>query len=108
MTGGREVKRAGDILSTVIESLNLRRGLAGWQAVAVWADVAGPDNAGHTRAVRFASGRLFVEVDSSARMAKLSMEKPELVRKLGKEVGAGVVRELVFIMAGRSSKEERT
>ena len=108
MTGSREVKRAGDILSRVIESLNLRRGLAGWQAVGIWAEIAGGQHARHTRAVRFSSGRLFVEVDSSARMAQLCMEKPELLRKIANSVGTDVVRDLVFVMAGRSSKEGRT
>ncbi len=108
MTRSGEVKRAGEVLSKILESLHLRQGLAGWRAVSSWGEIVGPEHGKHTKAVRFASGRLFIEVDSSARMAQLGMEKPELLRKIGAVVGAGVVRDLMFVMAGRSSKEERT
>ena len=108
MTRSGEVKRAGEVLSKILESLHLQQGLAGWRAVSSWGDTVGPEHGEHTKAVRFASGVLFVEVDSSARMAQLGMEKPELLRKIASVVGAGVVRDLMFVMAGRSSKEGKT
>ncbi len=108
MTRDREVKRAGDVLSRIIESLRLGPVMAGWRAVEAWDEIAGPDHAGHTRAVRFSSGRLFVQVDSSARIARLSMEKPRLLERIGEKVGSGIVRDLMFVMSSRSTRGERT
>jgi predicted nucleic acid-binding Zn ribbon protein len=106
VTRSREARRAGDVLSKIIERLKLGTGLAGWQAVNAWEEIAGPAHAGHTKAVRFSAGRLVVEVDSSARIAGLSMEKPVLLERIGERVGPGVVRDLMFVMAGRSAREE--
>ena len=106
MTRERGIKRAGDVLTSILESLKLGPGLAGWQAVSAWEEIAGPEHAGHTKAVRFASGRLVVQVDSSSRMARLSMEKPVLLERIVARIGPGVVRDLMFVMAGRSAREE--
>jgi predicted nucleic acid-binding Zn ribbon protein len=106
VTRKREAKRAGDVLSRIIERLKLGTGLAGWQAVNAWDEVAGPEHAGHAKAIRYSAGRLVVEVDSSARMAGLGMEKPVLLERISERVGPGVVRDLMFVMAGRSPKEE--
>jgi predicted nucleic acid-binding Zn ribbon protein len=106
VTRNRELRRAGDVLSKIIENLKLGTGLAGWQAVNAWEDIAGPEHAGHTKAVRFSTGRLVVEVDSSARIARLGMEKPVLLERISERVGPGVVRDLMFVMAGRSAREE--
>lgn len=106
MTRNREMRRAGDVLSKIIESLKLGKGLAGWRAVNAWKEIAGSEHAGHTKAVRYSAGRLVVQVDNSARMARLSMEKPVLLERIGERVGPGVVRDLMFVMAGRSAREE--
>jgi predicted nucleic acid-binding Zn ribbon protein len=100
------MKRAGDVLAGIIDGLNLGPRLAGWKAVGAWDDVIGAEAAGRAKAVRFEQGRLVVEVDSSARMAQLGYEKPTLLEKLNAEIGEGVVRDLTFVMAGRSIKEE--
>lgn len=107
MRSKRGMKAAGDLLTGVLESLNLGGRIAGWKAVAAWEDVIGTDAAGRTRAVRFEHGRLVVEVDSSARMAQLGYEKPALLDKLNARAGEEVVRDLSFVMAGRSAREER-
>ena len=94
------------MLAGIINGLNLGPRLAGWKAVGAWDEVVGAKVAGHTKAVRFDQGRLVVEVDSSARMAQLGFEKPALIEKLNARTGDGVVRDLTFVMGGRSVKEE--
>jgi len=103
----RDMQRAGDVLAGIIEGLNLGPRLVGWKAVDAWEDVVGAEEAGRARAVRFDGGRLVVEVDNSARMARLGFEKPKLLEKLNARAGEGVVRELTFVMAGRPMKEGR-
>jgi predicted nucleic acid-binding Zn ribbon protein len=102
------MKRAGDVLSSIIESLKLGPGLAGWRAVTAWNEIAGPRYAEHTKARRYEGGRLYVEVDNSAWMAQLGMDKPMLLNKISEKVGPGVVRDLMFVVAGRSAREEDT
>jgi predicted nucleic acid-binding Zn ribbon protein len=103
----RDMKRAGDLLAGIIEGLHLGEKLSGWKAVEAWGEIVGADVAGRTKAVRFEQGRLIVEVDSSARMAQLGFEKPALLEKLNARAGECVVRDLTFVMAGRSAKKER-
>jgi predicted nucleic acid-binding Zn ribbon protein len=107
LASGRDMQRAGDVLAGIIEGLNLGPRLAGWKAVDAWEDVVGAEEAGRARAVRFENGRLVVEVDSSARMARLGFEKPALLQKLNSRAGEGVVRDLTFVMAGRPIKGGR-
>jgi len=102
------IKHAGDVLSSIIESLKLGPGLAGWRAVTAWKEIAGPKYAEHTKALRYQGGRLYIEVNSSAWMAQLGMEKPALLKKISEKVGPGVVRDLMFVVAGRSAREEDT
>lgn len=102
------MRKAGDVLAGILDGLNLGPRLAGWKAVEAWEGVIGAEAAGRTKAVRFEQGRLVVEVDSSARMAQLGFEKPALIEKLNARTGDGVVRDLTFVMAGRSAKGERT
>jgi predicted nucleic acid-binding Zn ribbon protein len=102
------IKRAGDVLSSIIESLKLGPGLAGWRAVNSWEEIAGPRYAEHTKALKYEGGRLYIEVDNSAWTAQLGMEKPLLLRKIAEKVGPGVVRDLMFVVAGRPAREEDT
>ena len=108
MTRKGGMKRAGDILTSIIDSLKLGPGLAGWRAVSAWEEIAGPQYAGHTKALRFDGGRLYIQVDNSVWMAQLGMEKPVLLQKIRDKVGPGVVRDLMFVVAGRSAREEDT
>ena len=107
MESKKGMKAAGEVLTGILEGLNLGPRIAGWKAVAAWEDVIGADAAGRTKTVRFEHGRLVVEVDSSARMAQLGYEKPALLDKLNARAGEEVVRDLAFVMAGRSAREER-
>lgn len=106
MTRKGGMKRAGDILSSIIDRLNLGTGLAGWRAVSAWEEIAGPRYAEHTKALRFDKGRLYIQVDNSSWMTQLGMEKPVLLHKISETIGPGIVRDLMFVVAGRSPREE--
>ena len=108
MTRKGGIKRAGDILSSLIERLKLGPGIAGWSAVSAWNEIIGSEYAGHTKAIRFDGSRLVVQVDSSSMMARLGMDKPVLLKRIETKVGSGVVEDLMFVMAGRSAREEDT
>ncbi|HUN31700.1 MAG TPA: DUF721 domain-containing protein [Trebonia sp.] len=57
-----------------------------------WAEVVGPDLAAHTRPEAFQDGELVVAADSAAWAAQVRLLAPQLLRRLGAELGAGTVR----------------
>ena len=57
-----------------------------------WAEVVGPDLAAHTRPEAFEDGELVVAADSSAWATQVRLLAPQLLRRLGAELGAGTVR----------------
>jgi predicted nucleic acid-binding Zn ribbon protein len=71
----------------------------GWrQRVAVgavfgrWAEVVGAEVAAHTRPGAFEDGELVVIADSAAWATQVRLLAPQLLRRLGAELGAGTVR----------------
>jgi predicted nucleic acid-binding Zn ribbon protein len=71
----------------------------GWrQRVAVgavfgrWAEVVGAEVAAHTRPAVFEDGELVVIADSAAWATQVRLLAPQLLRRLGAELGAGTVR----------------
>ena len=71
----------------------------GWrQRVAVgavfgrWAEVVGSEVAAHTRPAAFEDGELVVIADSAAWATQVRLLAPQLLRRLGAELGAGTVR----------------
>jgi len=57
-----------------------------------WAEVVGPDLAAHTRPEAFQDGELVVAADSAAWATQVRLLAPQLLRRLGAELGAGTVR----------------
>lgn len=57
-----------------------------------WTEVVGPEMAAHTRPESFADGELVISADSSAWATQVRLLAPELLRRMGAELGAGTVR----------------
>lgn len=57
-----------------------------------WADIVGPDLAGHTRPETLADGELLVSADSTAWATQLRLLAGQLIRRLNTELGDGTVR----------------
>ncbi len=74
------MEAVSDALSRLLRGLGLERQLLGWRAVQEWPGWVGPRIAGHSRAVDFRDGTLFVEVEGSAWMHELGFLKREIVR----------------------------
>ena len=96
------------ILPALLEQLGLAGTAKGWRAVSHWPAVAGARIARHTHALSFRDGTLAVEVEGSAWMHELGFLKRDLVRNLNRHLGAEVVRDLRFTLAGARSKEAGT
>lgn len=56
-----------------------------------WAEVVGAEVAAHTRPAAFENGELVVIADSAAWATQVRLLAPQLLRRLGAELGAGTV-----------------
>ena len=84
------------IVPRLLRDLGLEAGVVGWQAVAVWPDLAGARIARRTRATGFRDGVLNVEVEGSAWAYELEFLKHRFLKELQRRLGPHV-RELRFV-----------
>jgi predicted nucleic acid-binding Zn ribbon protein len=59
-----------------------------------WADIVGPQLALHTKPESFDSGELTVSADSHAWAAQVRLMAPQILARLGEELGHGTVRHI--------------
>ena len=59
-----------------------------------WADIVGPQLALHTTPESFESGELTVAADSPAWATQVKLMAPQLLKRLGEELGHGTVRHI--------------
>lgn len=71
----------------------------GWRARASvasvfgrWAEIVGPQVAGHVTPETFEDGELVVTADSPAWATQMRLLAPQVLKRLGEELGAGTVR----------------
>ena len=86
--------RIGGPLDELLNALNLRDAMAGWQAVELWPSVVGPRVAAHARAVSFRDGVVYVEVDTAAWMNELAYLRRKIAGDLNAELGRQRVTEI--------------
>jgi predicted nucleic acid-binding Zn ribbon protein len=59
-----------------------------------WADIVGPQLALHTKPESFEAGELTVSADSPAWATQVRLMAPQLLKRLGEELGHGTVRHI--------------
>jgi predicted nucleic acid-binding Zn ribbon protein len=59
-----------------------------------WAEIVGPQVAAHTNPEAFDDGELVVTADSPAWATQMRLLAPQVLKRLGQELGAGTVRHL--------------
>ena len=89
------IQRIGQLVSRALPP-RVREGLVGWQAVEMWATVAGVDASRRSAAVSCRDGQLVVEVVNSVWMCQIEASKRGIVRRLNEKLGAPVVKDVVF------------
>ncbi len=68
-------------------------------AVAAWPGAIGKRIAAHTRAVTLADGKLLVDVEDQVWRSQLTSLKREILKRIAKTLGAGLVTDLHFRVA---------
>ena len=59
-----------------------------------WPDIVGPQLALHTKPESFVAGELTVSADSSAWATQVRLMAPQILKRLGEELGHGTVRHI--------------
>ncbi len=74
----------------------------------VWPETVGPYISAHCKPDSIKDGRLTIMVESSVWIDRLSYSKAEFIDKLNQEVGAPLVREIIFRVGSLSSAFPRS
>jgi len=94
----KKFRQLSAVLPGALRRLGLERVLAAHAAVLVWPEVAGAKTAEHCRAVAVDAGVLIVLVDSPAWSTQLSYLKPQLLKKLARRLGPGLIKDIRFAL----------
>lgn len=86
-------------LEELLNALNLRDPMAGWQAVELWPEVVGARVAAHARATAFRDGMLYVEVDTAAWMNELAYLRRQIANDLNARLGSQRVTDIRLLPA---------
>lgn len=89
-------KKLGDLLPGLLERLGLSKGVREHTVLERWPEIVGPKIAEVTTAERIRDGRLWVSVRHPAWRNELAFIKEELLAKVNREMGAEIVREIIF------------
>lgn len=89
----------GEVLNSLIKSFGFEKQLRIAKALELWEEVAGPEVASKTRALRFRNGVLVVAVPSPAWAQQLSLLRHKLCDRLNETCHAPLVHDIHFRVA---------
>ena len=91
----------GSLLEGVLANLDLRQRYRQHLAAAAWPEITGKVVAAHSRAEAVRDGVLIIAADTPAWAQELQMRRQELLVRVGKHVGEGVIRDIHVRTGGR-------
>lgn len=94
---GRRPELIGDILKERIDALGWEGRLREEKVLASWDAAVGPQIAAHARPSHITDHRLTIVTESPVWTQQLSLLKPDLLRRIARNFGPGVVTDLFFI-----------
>lgn len=96
-TESSEAERIGSLLEAVIGDLGVKDKVAQAQAVLTWPEVAGPELASRSRAVRVHHARLEVAVPSAVWRTQVSFVKADLVKRINERIGSPTIKDILLV-----------
>jgi predicted nucleic acid-binding Zn ribbon protein len=94
----RSFKSVGEALPAVLREIGLAEKVAAYQAVANWPAIVGKAIARHATALRVEDRTLVVAVDSPAWMTQLFYLQGQILDKISRQSGAGLITEVRFVL----------
>ena len=86
----------GNVVKNVVEGLGHSKKSDAHKILSLWSGLVGRAMAQHSRPAGLARGRLLVNVDESAWLYQINLQKAKLLSAIQKKVGKQKVRELQF------------
>ncbi len=96
-TRGRRPEPIGDILKERIGALGWEGRLREEEVLTGWDAAVGPQIAAHARPSHITDHRLTIVTESPVWTQQLSLLKPDLLRRIARNFGPGVVTDLFFV-----------
>jgi hypothetical protein len=90
------VRRIGDLLDHTLKRFRLGERVRAHRAIGEWAEIVGPQVAGHARPTEVAGTTLVVQVDHSAWLAQLRLLSPVILERLNARLGEGTIRDIAL------------
>lgn len=89
-------RQLADILLDVMRNENITHNMLNSRAASLWALIVGPTVNRATKSVHVNNGVMYVELTSSLLRQELMMIRTEIMNRINKACGEGVVKEIVF------------
>lgn len=86
-----------DAINQMYDTFNLKRRVDEGTIIAHWEKIMGATVAKRTKNLFFREKKLIVELNSAPLKQELSLSKPKIIELFAKEVGVGIVEEVVFL-----------
>jgi predicted nucleic acid-binding Zn ribbon protein len=86
------------VLESVLKEHKLTSDIDAYQIFSVWAEIAGPTVANHSRPIRLNGDILYVEVDDPIWLSQLRYMKQDMLQKIDKRIKPGVFRDLKLFL----------
>ena len=83
-------------LKNIISSLSAGDKFTEEALSAAWDDIVGKKGASHSRPKLLRGSRLIINVDDSSWLYELTIQKKELIKKLGEKLKTKKIREITF------------
>jgi predicted nucleic acid-binding Zn ribbon protein len=96
-TRGRRPELIGDILKERIGALGWEGRFREEEVLTRWDEAVGPQIAAHARPSHITDHRLTIVTESPVWTQQLSLLKPDLLRRIARNFGPGLVTDLYFI-----------
>jgi len=90
----------GSFLGPALRRLGIADRIREQTGLRAWREAVGEPIARRTETLGVRGGVLWVAVDGAAWMQELSARRPEIVARLAERVGAGVIRDVRFVVKG--------
>jgi predicted nucleic acid-binding Zn ribbon protein len=94
------VSSLADVLHDLLRNWGVDNKIREQQAVSGWGEIVGTRIAMHTKALRVEDGKVFIQTQSSSWKTELMFMKKDIIDRLNRTVGKGVIHDIVFVAGG--------
>lgn len=95
--GTKKPKLIGHSITKLLRSMGIEEKVKEHQAINEWSNIVGENIGKVTKAQRVVNGILFVKVKNSSWRNELIYMRQEILIKIDKTVGSGIIKEVRFI-----------